>query len=108
MSIHTSQIEASFYGNKASTLNERGLITWEIDFELRDYGVSDIFISPISLALTYDEEDSDDLIEDKELIIDFNKAPWTYKISWNLESFAIYPVSCEIDFKNHLVEIEFL
>ena len=79
----------------------KAIIDWTLDFEMRDYGVKDVYIRIIKVTLIFDNDRAKSYIIDDDTGFAFNSC-W----SWD-KWLTIYPVAIYVDFDDKKVEVEF-
>tara|TARA_R100001594_G_scaffold130337_1_gene169383 strand:+ start:265 stop:600 length:336 start_codon:yes stop_codon:yes gene_type:complete len=81
----------------------KAIIDWTLDFEMRDYGVKDVYIHIIKVTLIFDDDyGTKSYIIDDDTGFEFNSS-WCDNFKW----LTIYPVAIWVDFDDKKVEVEF-
>ena len=80
----------------------KAIIDWTLDFEMREYGVKDAYISIIKATLIFDDD-----YGTKSYIID-DDTGFEFNSSWSWDKWlTIYPVAILVDLDDKKVEVEF-
>ena len=78
-------------------------IDWTLDFEMRDYGVKDVYINIIKVRLIFDND-----YGTKSYIIDDDDTGFEFNSCWSWDKWlTIYPVAILVDLDDKKVEVEF-
>ena len=81
---------------------EKAIIEWTLDFEMREYGVKDVYIHIIKVTLIFDDD-----YGTKSYIID-DDTGFEFNSSWSWDKWlTIYPVAILVDLDDKKVEVEF-
>ena len=87
---------------------EIAIIEWTLDFEMREYGVKDTYITIKKVTLVFDDWD----YGTKSYIMDAIDSDFEFNSSWCdrgaiFKWLTIYPVAILVDFDDKKVEVEF-
>ena len=81
----------------------KAIIDWTLDFEMREYGVKDVYIHIIKVTLIFDDDcGTKSYIIDDDTGFEFNSS-WCDNFKW----LTIYPVAILVDLDDKKVEVEF-
>ena len=81
----------------------KAIIDWTLDFEMRDYGVKDVYINIIKVRLIFDND-----YGTKSYIIDDDDTGFEFNSCWSWDKWlTIYPVAILVDLDDKKVEVEF-
>ena len=81
----------------------KAIIDWTLDFEMRDYGVKDVYINIIKVRLIFDND-----YGTKSYIIDDDDTDFEFNSCWSWDKWlTIYPVAILVDLDDKKVEVEF-
>ena len=81
----------------------KAIIDWTLDFEMRDYGVKDVYINIIKVRLIFDND-----YGTKSYIIDDDDTGFEFNSSWSWDKWlTIYPLAILVDLDDKKVEVEF-
>ena len=87
---------------------EIAIIEWTLDFEMREYGIKDTYITIKKVTLIFDDFDYAEL---DELAIVNTIDDWEFISKWydrdDFKWLTIFPVEIWVDFDNKKVEVEF-
>ena len=81
----------------------KAIIDWTLDFEMREYGVKDVYIHIIKVTLIFDHD-----YGTKSYIIDDDDTGFEFNSCWSWDKWlTIYPVAILVDLDDKKVEVEF-
>ena len=85
----------------------KAIIDWTLDFEMRDYGVKDVYINIIKVTLIFDDEINGNY--DFVILNDFTNGGFRFNSYWSsdIKWLTIYPVAILVDLDDKKVEVEF-
>ena len=104
----TGKVPSQFKNEDGDYDCVKAIIEWTLDFEMREYGIKDTYITIKKVTLIFDDFDYAEL---DELAIVNTIDDWEFISKWydrdDFKWLTIFPVEIWVDFDNKKVEVEF-